>query len=229
MIDKLIAKYNIDIAKLNEEQKKLSSLVDIKKKINYEDVNYIAGCEVVDYINNLIASIIVIDKEKEIIEQKFFMGKARFPYLLEYRAYRALPVLMKDFDKLENKPDLIFVHGHGIDHPRGLGLASHFGISVNLPTIGISSRPLCGEIKGNELIFKGKIVGEFIKTKDGSNPVLASPGHLINLKQTVEISKQFVDEKYKRILPLHLAHKFGKSIKKEFIEKKTVYKPQKDL
>ena len=57
----------------------------------------------------------------------------RFPYISGFRAYRELPSMVEAFNKLEEKPDVIFVPGHGIAHPR-LGVASHFSLSVGVPT-----------------------------------------------------------------------------------------------
>jgi len=60
--------------------------------------------------------------------------------------FREGPVIEKCFEKIRNIPDLIFYDGHGYAHPRRLGIASHMGILLNLPSIGCAKKKLCGDV-----------------------------------------------------------------------------------
>lgn len=52
---------------------------------------------------------------------------------------------MNAFRKLKTRPDLLLTDGAGINHPRGAGLATHIGVALDVPTIGITKKILCGK------------------------------------------------------------------------------------
>lgn len=214
--EELIKKYKIDTKKLDDEQNKLAKLVSLKNKIS--KVQLVGGVDVINTGNKIISVFILVNKDFEIIEQKIEVEKARFPYIPGYYAYRVLPSILKLWKRLENRPDIVFVKAHGISHPRGFGLASHFGVLAEVPTIGIASTILFGELKGEELFIKGKKVAQTLVMKKGANPIFVSLGYLISLKKALEITKQFFKEGHKMPEPIYLAHKFGIRMKKEIKE-----------
>jgi deoxyribonuclease V len=206
---------NIETKKLEEEQKKLARLVKLKDSLKFEDIQLFAGCEATTLGNHVICAITVMNTNLEVIEEKFAVQRARFPYISAFRAYRELPVMMECWEKIENVPDVIIVNGHGISHPYRFGLASHFGISINKPVIGVASSLLCGEIKEGKIYFEGKVVGEEVVTKKGSNPIYVSPGHMISLNTSVEIVKKLLREPHKLPEPLDAAHRHANKVKDE--------------
>lgn len=90
---------------------------------------------------------------------------------------------------LSQKPDLMMVDGQGISHPRRLGIASHFGILVDVPTIGVAKKRLCGHYQdlsdepGSQqpLMDKGEQLGWVWRSKKRCNPLFISPGHRVSL------------------------------------------------
>lgn len=68
------------------------------------------------------------------------------PYIPGFLSFRETPALLAAWEQLSQKPDLLFVDGHGISHPRRLGVASHFGLMIDVPTIGVAKKRLCGKI-----------------------------------------------------------------------------------
>ena len=91
---------------------------------------------------------------------------------------------------MANEPDLIFVDGQGIAHPRRLGIASHLGLFLNLPTIGCAKSKLCGSYNPlnaskagvcTELTDHGEVIGAVVVTKDHTSPVYVSIGHKVDL------------------------------------------------
>jgi len=204
-----------DTSKLEEEQEKLSKLVKLKDSIKFDDIQLIAGCEATTLGNQIICAIVVMDKNLEIVEEKFSSQKARFPYISAFRAYRELPAMLDCWEKIENAPDLIIVNGHGILHPRKFGIASHFGISINKPTIGIANELICGEVKDGEVHVDGKVLGQELAAKKGSRPIYISPGHMISLGTSLEIVKKLIREPHKLPEPLDAAHRYANRIKDE--------------
>jgi len=131
----------------------------------------------------------------EPVEEKHAVEKAPFPYIPGLLSFREGPALLKAFAGLEQKPDLVIFDGQGIAHPRGLGLASHMGLFLDVPSIGCGKRRLVGHhedvggVKGDRvpLIFHERTVGAVLRTRPGVKPVFVSPGHRIGLEGSVEV------------------------------------------
>lgn len=210
----LAKKLGIDLRKLEREQEKLAKNLSLKDSIDFSLAERIAGISNVFSGNMIISAVIVINNEFEILEQEYFSDKAKFPYIPGFRAYRELPAMISVLDKLEEKPDVIFVSGHGVLHPR-LGLASHFSLVTSIPTIGIAKNLLAGKVERENIFLNNKIVGKVLQTKAGSNPIYISPGNLISLKTAVELTKKFIKEPHKLPEPLYLSHRYAEKCMEE--------------
>lgn len=206
-----------DFKKLEKEQEKLSKLVDLKDKFDFDLAEKIGGVSCGTKGKFIVCCIIVM-KDNSIIEQKYSYEKTKFPYIAGLRAYRDLPVILKVLELIENKPDVLFINASGICHPRKFGLASHLAISTGIPTIGISESLLCGEEKEGKVYLDGEIVAEKIITKEGAKPIYISPGSFISLESAVKITKKFVKKPHKLPEPLRKSKKYLKKILKEIIK-----------
>ena len=209
----------IALEPLKEEQKKLSKLVSLKDSFDFSQATRFAGivCETIG--KDLIVAIVILDEKLEEIDKKFLIQKPRFPYIPGFRAYRELPAIMEAYKKLEDEPDVIFILGQGIAHPRGLGIASHLGISINKPIIAIAKTQICGKEKDDDIILDGKIVSKKIVTKEKSRPIYVSPGNMISLKTSIELTKKCIREPHKLPEPIVQARKFLKEVREEMMPK----------
>lgn len=205
----------IDLEALKEEQRKLAKFVILKDEFDFKLATRFAGMHVELIGKELLASIVVVDDKFEIIEEKYVTRPVRFPYIPGYRAYRELPAMLAAYDKLEEEPDVIFIEAVGIAHPRSLGLASHFGISVNKPVIGITKSTIEGEQKGDEILMNGKAVAASVVTKKGSRPIYVSPGNMISLKTAIEMTKRCIKEPHKLPEPIVQARKSAAKVREE--------------
>lgn len=125
-----------------------------------------------------------------------------FPYIPGLLSFREIPMLMKAWERLETKPDVLMVDGIGIAHPRRLGIASHLGLLLGIPTIGVAKSVLTGthEEPGPEPGDRaplsdtktGEVIGMALRTKRRVRPVFVSPGHLITLDDAVTLVMQSV-------------------------------------
>jgi len=212
--DKLIKKYNIDIKKLEEEQEKLAKQLELKDKIDFKLADRFGAIDNVILGNRILSCVIVCDRNFEIIGRAYASEKVKFPYIPGFRAYRELPAMMLAFNKLNEKPDVFFIPGQGIIHPK-LGLASHFSLAAGVPSIGISDSIIECEIKNEDIFKKGKKVGKILKIKEGSKPMYVSPGNNISTEASYELSKSMVKLPHKKPEPLHLAAKYAKEVRKE--------------
>src|SRR3990172_9639197 len=141
--------------------------------------------------DRLVGVVVVLSfPHMETLEVATANGKTSFPYIPGLLTFREGPILLKTFQKLEMKPDVMIFDAQGIAHPRGLGLASHMGLCLDLPSIGCAKTPLLGKFtmpglrRGDfELIRKeGEGVGAVLRTKNGVKPLFVSPGHLLDLQ-----------------------------------------------
>lgn len=138
-----------------------------------------------------------------------------FPYIPGLLAFREGPSVLAAWNELKKKPDLLMFDGQGIAHPRGIGIASQMGLWLERPTIGVAKSRLYGrheEVgpqRGDraDLIDKqGQVIGTVLRTREKTNPLYISPGHLID----VEHATQFVlkcSAGYRLPEPTRWAHK----------------------
>jgi deoxyribonuclease V len=117
----------------------------------------------------------------------------RFPYIPGLLSFRELPAVLKALEQLPRLPDLILCDGQGIAHPRRLGIASHLGVLLDHPTIGVGKTRLVGhhdpvpDQRGAwvPLVDRGEVVGAVLRTRQGAKPIYVSPGHRVGLTTAV--------------------------------------------
>lgn len=206
----------VDILKLKKEQTELAKKVVLKD--SFEEINLVAGADQVAFNDEIISCIVVCDyKTMKVVEEQYAVEKSTIPYIPGYLGYREVPVAIKAFHKLENKPDIVLFDANGILHPRRFGAASQFGLLTGIPTIGIAKKLLSGEKKDDFIIMEGEKRAFEIKTKDYSKPIYVSPGHLISLKKSIEVVKNCLKGN-KLPEPLFLAHKYSNKVKNNLKE-----------
>ena len=156
----------------------------------------------------------------ELVEEATAAGECLFPYRTGLLSFREVPILAKAFKRLKSQPEVILVDGQGIAHPRGLGLASHLGLVLDRPTIGVAKSRLVGEGEepgpeagsSSPLIYQRKMVGLILRTQTGVRPLYLSPGHLITLEESREITWGCVT-KYRIPQPLRQADQLTRRLK----------------
>ena len=120
-----------------------------------------------------------------------------YPYIPGLLSYREGDLILATIRKVEEEVDVFLLDGNGIAHPRGIGLASHIGLLVDKPTIGVAKSMLLGEYKepasakGAQSEWKdeqGNVMGSVLRTREDTNPVFVSPGHKIGIKKASEIT-----------------------------------------
>lgn len=132
--------------------------------------------------------------ELKLTEQVVHREPTRMPYIPGLLSFREVPAALAAFDKLTVRPELVMVDGQGIAHPRRLGVASHLGLWLDLPTIGVAKSRLCGvhddvpEARGEWtcLTHRGETIGAVLRTRVGVKPVFVSLGHRISLATSLD-------------------------------------------
>lgn len=200
----------------------------LSERIILEDrflaLNLIGGVDVSFSKDQRAIGVIVVMKypSMEILEFSYYSKMDSFPYIPGFLSFREGPIIIEAWKRLKNKPDILLVDGQGYAHPRNLGIASHLGVALDIPTIGCAKNLLVGDfeqpapLKGSRspIFYRGKAIGIALRTKDNVKPVFVSPGHRVSFETSVKIVMSSVT-KYRIPEPLRYAHQYSKSILKE--------------
>ena len=188
----MIGKQDIDRAKRIQEKLALKvRLNPLRKKLRY-----VVGVDAAFSATRVYAAAALYSfPGLELIEESIAVSKIRFPYVPGYLSFREAAALIQAVRRLKTAPGLILVDGQGIAHPRGIGIASHIGVLLNIPAVGCAKSRLIGEFvepddpKGcwSPLVHRGKIVGAVMRTRDNVRPLFVSPGHQVNLRDCLKI------------------------------------------
>lgn len=179
------------------------------------------------YSETIYAGIVLLSfPEMQVLHREYVVATAKFPYIPGLLSFREAPALLQVWEKLPEKPDVLILDGHGQAHPRRLGIASHFGVVANVPTLGCGKSILVGkheplpEEAGSTvpLIHKGEVVGTVLRTKKKVNPVYISAGNLMTLDDAVNIVRQCVG-KYRIPEPTRQAHLWVNEVRLRHSEK----------
>ena len=157
-------------------------------------------------------------------EDVFAREKARFPYIPGLLAFREGRAIIRVLNILKSSPDLILLDGQGIAHPEGCGIASHIGVLLGIPTIGCAKSRLVGEFeepgpargRWSYLFYLGVKVGAVVRTRDNVRPIFVSPGHLVDIKSSIEIVLGCLAG-YRIPEPLRSADRLSKKMKRDYV------------
>ena len=186
--------WQLSIAQALDMQRRLSKQVLRAGKVIAP--GFIAGVDIaVGKANEIAQAAVVVLSypELRLVAVELVQGRLEFPYIPGLLSFRESPLILAACRKLSLTPDLIIVDGQGVAHPRRLGLASHLGLFLDVPTIGCAKSRLCGshdiptEEAGSytEVLDKGEVIGVALRTRTGVKPLYISTGHRISLENAI--------------------------------------------
>ncbi len=196
--------------------KRKIKLIPLKKK-----PEFIAGVDAAFRGDDVIAAACLFSYPELIpLEDAYAVEKTSFPYIPGYLSFREGPAIIKAVRRLKIRPDLILFDGQGTAHPKGMGIASHIGAILDIPSIGCAKSRLVGEYrdpgakKGQHarLRYRNRTVGAVLRTRDDVNPLFVSPGHLTTLRQAVYYVLQCTG-KFRIPEPVRRADRISKDLK----------------
>jgi deoxyribonuclease V len=178
-------------------QKALAGRVEVHDRL-VEPVRLVAGVDVSSARcgASVHAAVVVYDLDRSVLVATAAASlEAAFPYVPGLLSFRELPVVLAAFRRLEASPDVVLVDGQGIAHPRRLGIASHLGLWLDLPTVGCAKSRLCGEhgepgaLRGEwtRLMDDDEELGRVVRTRNRVRPLYVSPGHRVSMARAVQI------------------------------------------
>lgn len=133
----------------------------------------------------------------ELVETVTHRDHLTFPYIPGLLSFREAPALLHALAQLQHDPDVIFIDGHGLSHPRRAGIASHVGLCVDRPVIGCAKSRLTGDYRepgptsgATSTLYDadGEVIGAVVRTRDRVKPVFVSVGHRIGLAEAVRLT-----------------------------------------
>lgn len=189
--------WNLSPAEARMLQEKLRNEVRLIP-LNLNSIRYVGGADISCMKHDpwLYAAIVVLDFDRlEPVDIATASLKSAFPYIPGLLSFRESPAIIKSWEKLRIKPDVLICDGQGIAHPRRFGIASHLGLLLNLPTVGCAKKVLTGtydsprdEEGGRSNLMDGEeAIGAVLRTRTRVKPVFVSPGHLCDVDSAVDI------------------------------------------
>ncbi|MFH0765809.1 MAG: endonuclease V [Calditrichota bacterium] len=179
-----------------ELQKELSRLICLEGDLSGCDLIAGADCASVGGVDLIAGAVVVWHKSRnQIIAQSTVVIKPDMPYITGLLAFRELPALLAAFKELPITPEVVIVDGQGLAHPRRLGIASHLGLYLGIPSIGCGKTRLIGsftmpsEVKGSRspLFHRNEHIGYVLRTRTKVKPVFISPGHQCSIEAAADI------------------------------------------
>ena len=196
MVARLFHPWNVTYREAISIQEKLRRNISLINSIR--KVRSVAGADV-SYSRRggegIAAMVVFSYPDLDLMDEAFARGEVSFPYIPGLLSFREAPLLIEAFQRLQCIPDVVLYDGQGIAHPRSLGLASHMGLLLELPSVGCAKKKLVGDFEEvglqpgstTPIKIEGKIIGAVIRTRRGVKPVFVSPGHLIDLESSIEL------------------------------------------
>ena len=193
---KRLHSWNVTPKEAVKLQRKMASRIEARVPLTRLEL--IAGADIAyDLVTKKMYATVLVYRlaDDEVIETQDVFLETKFPYVPGLLTFREAPALLKAFAKLKNTPDVVMIDGQGLAHPRRIGLASHIGLWLDLPTVGCAKSRLIGTFKElrkragslSPLMDDEEQIGYVVRTRAGVKPLFISVGHKIDLATAVRV------------------------------------------
>ena len=207
-----------------KQQRNLAPQIERRDRLG--PVHHVAGADVAFEAHGDItrAAVVVLTfPALQVVTSSVVRRPTEFPYVPGLLSFREVPALVQAFGALDILPDLLIVDGHGYAHPRRLGVASHLGLLLDLPTIGVAKSRLIGQheepdhhegatvslVDTRKTAGNGETIGSVVRTRANVKPVFVSIGHRVWLSTAVDFTIKCT-VRYRLPEPTRLADRLSK-------------------
>lgn len=182
--------------KAHATQLRLSRMIVFEDRLA-KKIGLVGGVDAAYAGGMSVGAAVVLDYDSlRLVEAQVTVCETVFPYVPTLLSFREIPPAVQAIRKLRVMPDVFLVDGQGFMHPYRCGFASHLGIVLNMPTIGVAKSRLIGEAECTNaedewvsMKYKGEVVGAEVTTRKGCRPVYVSVGHMVSLERAIEVVK----------------------------------------
>ena len=220
---KQLHSWKVSTANASKIQTDLREKLILHSQTDFSTIQTIAAADVScnKFETVLYAAVVVVRfSDLQILNSYTSISYTSFPYIPGFLSFREAPAVLDIFKELSDPPDVLICDGQGIAHPRGIGLASHIGLFLDLPTIGCAKSVLVGSytdpapLKGScsPLSYRDQIVGTALRSRSNVKPVFVSCGHKIGLQDAVQLVLHSC-QRYRIPEPLRMAHRLVNEIR----------------
>ncbi len=213
-------------------QIQLKEQIDMTNEVTPDKIKWIAGVDLAywnrDDTEYAVCCIVVIDYHtKDVVEKKYFIDKVDIPYIPGCLAFRELPLFLKTKELLQESPDVYVFDGNGYLHPRHMGIATHAGIIMNKPSMGIAKSyykiddvdyvmPQNEMFAFEDIIVKDEIYGRVVRTQKNVKPIFLSIGNKMDLQTAMEITRHMVTRESHIPMPTRYADIMTHEVRREY-------------
>lgn len=189
------------------------------------------------FLDDRGVSAIVALRDGEVVERVHATAPLEIPYVPGLLSFREGTSILAAFEVLDVDPDLAYFDGSGRIHFRQAGLATHVGVVLDLPAVGVAKNLLCGrprgsvenlpegarvavEANGDVDAPEGAVVGYAYQSRQYDspnrhvNPLYVSPGHRVSAETAVDLVERCCAG-YKLPEPTRLADAYADEVKTE--------------
>ena len=179
-------RWDTSVAEAVALQRELASRVVSRNGFDPGTLKTIAGVDASYKDVSTAAVVVLCFPDLQVIEEAVATRETTFPYIPGLLSFREIPVLLDALAKLRTTPELLVVDGHGVAHPRRIGIASHLGVVTGMPAIGCAKSRLTGVFEEpgplagdcSPLTSRGgDVLGRVVRTKPRTRPLFISIGH----------------------------------------------------
>jgi deoxyribonuclease V len=189
-------RFDLSPSEARRLQEELAPRVVTGPALDLSGVWHVAGADVSTQGDTAYATVVVLEfPGLSPVEVQGIETPLRFPYVPGLLSFREVPSLAGALRKVETGIDALILDAQGLAHPRRMGLASHLGIFLDVPTVGCAKSRLVGSYeeprseKGSatDLVHRGETIGRVVRTREGVSPVYVSVGSGIDLGSAVDL------------------------------------------
>ncbi|MCX8204392.1 MAG: endonuclease V [Candidatus Nezhaarchaeota archaeon] len=217
--------HSFDVEKARRAQRLIASMA---KEEEVGEVKVVAGADVASRrgLGRIVSAVVLLEWGTwRRIEEVVVELPELFPYIPTLLSFREAPSIMAGLRKVKVRPDVVFIDGQGKAHPQRCGLATHVGVVLNIPTVGVAKKKLFGVeepfSRGVALLRDpelGEVVGAAVTTKEGSKPIYVSVGHRVTLSQAIELVLKSTLKDKRLPEPILAAHSLATRAVREGLE-----------
>jgi len=177
-------------------QRRLVAQLDHTRPLDLTNVKIVAGVDVSVRDNVSTAAVVALSfPDLRVLETVTASIPTPFPYVTGLLTFREGEAILAAHAKLKAQPDAYLFDGMGRIHPRRIGVASHMGLWLDKPTVGVGKTHLLGRYAdpaldrgaASPLTDGGEVLGVVLRTRAQVKPVYVSSGHHIDLDSAIAL------------------------------------------